>query len=185
MRLVVLSISLLIAGCEGEQNSQEKAVNPVDPKAFAFRDLVAMKTTYDQAIEGEALTDCEKNPNTGDRTCKFAKTQIAGIDTTEVHVDFVDETFDYLDAQFASYNYEALRDKLSSVYGKVCQTEAQQEEWRKRLGFVDRGREVEWCFNNGKLNLMEHSRHGWDGGELEFLSNREPRPEKRYDQSNL
>lgn len=25
MRLVVLSISLLIAGCEGEQNSQEKA----------------------------------------------------------------------------------------------------------------------------------------------------------------
>jgi len=179
--------ALFAIGSWATRPEEQKAATKQPPgkPMFSFRDMIAMETTLDEARRGETLTGCTKDYNSGDVRCGFNKTRIAGVDVSDAKADFVDGTFDYLDAQFASYNYETLRDEMIKIYGKPCSSEADQEERKKKQGRMIRGREVQWCFGNGFLSLMEKSRHGWGSGELEFISNREHVGETSYNASTL
>jgi hypothetical protein len=180
-RVTAWILFIMLAACGN-------APAPDKPKGhlFEFRNMIAMQTTLDDARETDQFTSCEHFPNDNSDRCTFAKTQIAGVDVTNTVADFADGTFDYLDSEMPSYNYEPLRDALLNIYGKPCKTEAAVEAHRKEMGMIIRGREVQWCFDNGFLALMEGARHGGDdAGELEFISNREPTGEPEYNSSTL
>jgi hypothetical protein len=180
-RVTTFALLTMLAACG-------QAPVPGKPKGhlFEFRNMVAMHTTLDDAQKSDELTNCNRDANDGSTMCEFAKTKIAGVDVTKTSAQFVGGTFDYLDAELPTYNYEPLRDGLLKVYGKPCKSEAAVEAERKEAGKIIRGREVQWCFDNGFLALMEEARHGYsDAGELEFLSNRETSGEPGYNTSSL
>ena len=152
---------------------------------FEFRNLIARHTTLDEAQGMNLFSNCAADGR-GSTTCEFSQLQIAGIDADKTSAEFVGGTFDYLDAQTASFEYEPLREALVKVYGKPCKSEVAIDAESKDLGKIIRGREIQWCFDNGWLSLMESARHGPDGtSELEFLSNRDVSGEQEYNASTL
>ena len=186
--VVAAGLLALLAAC-----SQAPAKEKPKGHQFEFRDMTARFTTLADAQKSGALTTCAHDANDGSDTCGLAKTVIAGIDVGNGNATFEAGVFDSLDVPFENYNYEQLRDALTKVYGKPCETEAAVKKRRDDLGMVDRGRETQWCFDNGFLALMEGARHHFqDGGvaddaagELEFLSNRPTDGEATYNASNL
>jgi hypothetical protein len=179
-RIVVAALMATLAGCGNAPAPKPKG------HLFEFRNMIAMHTTLVDARATDEFTSCDHYPNDDSDRCIFAKTQIAGIDVTKAIADFADGKFDYLDAELPSYNYEPLRDALLKVYGRPCKSEAELEAHRKEMGMIIRGREVQWCFDNGFLALMEGARHGSsDAGELEFISNRDLSGEPEYNATTL
>ncbi|WP_225007966.1 hypothetical protein [Novosphingobium percolationis] len=180
IRFTLIALAAL-SSCEAPKHS----ATPSTKNLFSFRNMVALETKIDEASSQDILTECQKNYDDGSTLCGFHRSQIAGVDVQNAKAQFVDGTFDYLDATFNSVEYVRLRNQLIQVYGKPCQSEAAEAKHRAALGLRDRGRETQWCFDNGFLSLMEGSRHGWDGGELEFISNRQPQSDAKLSQSNI
>jgi hypothetical protein len=181
MKRVTVAVTLaMLAACKSEP-AHEK----LKGHQFEFRNLVARHTKLDEAQALNMFSDCKAY---GPRltTCDFSQLQVAGLDVTRTTADFIDGTFNDLDATLSKQDYESLGRELSKIYGKPCKTEAAMEAESKRLGKIIRGREVQWCFENGWMNLMESARHGTDDeAELEFLSNRDTTGEQNYNASTL
>jgi len=176
----------MLAAC-----SQAPAREKPKGHQFEFRDMTARYTILSEAQKSDALTSCDHDANDGSDTCGLSRTVIAGINVGKGNATFEAGVFDSLDVPFPAYNYEQLRDALTKVYGKPCETEVAVKKRRDDLGMIDRGRETQWCFDNGFLALMEGARHHFqdsglsDIGELEFLSNKPADSDPTYNASNL